>query len=477
MGQLVYRIEVEAQRFVALVSRRPEYACGAHRLRPIAVPALDQISVTRKSSEEGLEQEFNSLHAQREAGLAYIASQKSEGWIVLPDLYDDGGISGGTLERAALKRLLRDIQAGMVDLVVVYKVDRLSRSLMDFAKLVEIFERHKVSFVSVTQNFNTTNSMGRLTLNILLSFAQFERELAGERIRDKFLQSRKRGLWMGGWPPLGYEVESRRLVVVEREPAVVRRIFDRFAKTGSAHLVARELNAAGEVTKRRQCAKGPRGGRPWTKGAVYKVLANRIYLGEAVHKGVAYPGEHAPIVDQRTWDKAHAVMAEPAHRRGAATRTQVPALLKGLIHGPNGRPMSPSHTRRRGRIYRYYVAREAIADGYDTCPVTSVPAADVEGAVLNHVQKLLAAPELVARTWASAKRESEDEITEREVTVLLADFATVWAELFPAEQARIVQLLVERVDVQEDALEVRIRAEGLASLVGELRQQGERIAA
>ena len=200
------------------------------------------------------------------------------------------------------------------------------------------------------------------------------------------------------------------------------------------------------------------------------MLANRVYLGEAVHKGVAYPGEHAAIIDQRTWDKAHAVMAEPAHRRGAATRAQVPALLKGLIFGPNGRPMSPSHTRRRGRIYRYYVTREAIADGYDSCPVTSVPAADVEGAVLDHVQKLLAAPELVARTWAAAKREGEDEITEREVTVLLADFATVWNELFPAEQARIVQLLVERVDVQEDALEVRIRAEGLASLVGELRQ-------
>jgi hypothetical protein len=196
-----------------------------------------------------------------------------------------------------------------------------------------------------------------------------------------------------------------------------------------------------------------------------------------VHKGVAYPGEHAAIVDQRTWDKAHAVTAEAAHRRGAATRAQVPALLKGLIYGPNSRPMSPSHTCRRGRIYRYYVTRDAIADGYDTCAVASVPSADVEGAVLQQVQKLLAAPELVARSWASAKREGENEITEREVTVLLADFATVWNELFPAEQARIVQLLVERVEVRMDGLEVRIRAQGLASLVGELRQQGERKAA
>jgi site-specific DNA recombinase len=282
-------------------------------------------------------------------------------------------------------------------------------------------------------------------------------------------------MWMGGWPPLGYEVHDRRLVAVEREAALVRRIFDRFANTGSALTVARELNAAGEVTKQRPGGDGGRGGKPWTKGAVYKVLGNRVYLGEAVHKGVAYPGEHAAIIDQHAWDKAHGVMAEPVHRRGAATRAQVPALLKGLIHGPNGRPMSPSHTRRRGRIYRYYVTREAIADGYGTCSVTSVSAADVEGAVLDHIQKLLAAPELVARTWATAKPE-DDAIPEREVTVLLADFATVWNELFPAEQARIVQLLVERVDVQEDALEVRVRAEGLASLVTELRQDERRAA-
>ena len=208
---------------------------------------------TRKSSEEGLEQEFNSLVAPREAGLAYIASQKSEGWVALPDHYDDGGISGGTLERPALKRLLRDIEAGLLDVVVVYKIDRLSRSLTDFAKLVDVFKRHNVTFVSVTQQFNTTTSMGRLTLNILLSFAQFEREVIGERIRDKFAASRKKGLWMGGWPPLGYEVENRRLVVVEREATLVRRIFDSFAKTGSALSVARELNRVGEVTKRRAC--------------------------------------------------------------------------------------------------------------------------------------------------------------------------------------------------------------------------------
>jgi len=205
---------------------------------------------TRKSSEEGLEQEFNSLDAQHEAGLAYIASQRSEGWVALPDRYDDGGVSGGTLERPALQRLLRDVESGLIDVIVVYKIDRLSRSLMDFAKLVETFEKHQVTFVSVTQQFNTTTSMGRLTLNILLSFAQFEREVIGERIRDKFAASRKRGLWMGGNVPLGYLIRDRKLVVVEPEAELVRRIFTRFAALGSALKVARELNAAGEVTKR-----------------------------------------------------------------------------------------------------------------------------------------------------------------------------------------------------------------------------------
>jgi DNA invertase Pin-like site-specific DNA recombinase len=240
---------------------------------------------TRKSSEEGLEQEFNSLHAQREAGLAYVASQKSEGWLALPDFYDDGGISGGTLERPALKRLLRDVEAGLIDVVVVYKIDRLSRSLTDFAKLVDVFERHNVTFVSVTQQFNTTTSMGRLTLNILLSFAQFEREVIGERIRDKFAASRKRGMWMGGWPPLGYEVQARRLVVVESEAAIVRRIFDRFAKTGSALTVARELNtrarsrsAGPALTAAAAASPGPRARstRCWPTGSISARRCTRV---------------------------------------------------------------------------------------------------------------------------------------------------------------------------------------------------------
>ena len=236
---------------------------------------------TRKSTEEGLDMEFNSLDAQREASEAYVASQRAEGWLLVQDRYDDGGFSGGTLDRPALKRLLRDLEAGLIDVVVVYKIDRLSRSLMDFAKLVEVFDRRSVTFVSVTQSFNTTTSMGRLTLNILLSFAQFEREVIGERIRDKFAASRKKGMWMGGYVPLGYRVENRKLLIREEEAATVRMIFERFVQIGSAPLLSRELSAEGVTTRR---------GRLIDKGFLYILLNNRTYVGEAVHKGAAYPG-------------------------------------------------------------------------------------------------------------------------------------------------------------------------------------------
>jgi site-specific DNA recombinase len=273
---------------------------------------------TRKSSEEGLDMEFNSLDAQREACEAYIASQKPEGWVLVCDRYDDGGASGGTLERPALKRLLADIELGKVDVVVVYKIDRLSRSLMDFAKLVEVFERRNVTFVSVTQSFNTTTSMGRLTLNVLLSFAQFEREVIGERIRDKFAASRKKGMWMGGFVPLGYRVENRKLFINEEEAATVRRIFERFLKVGSATLVARALNAEGVTTRR---------GKPIDKGFLYKLLNNRVYIGDAVHKGTAYPGEHEAIISLDLWNRVHGILQESPRVRARHTRTTEPALL------------------------------------------------------------------------------------------------------------------------------------------------------
>jgi DNA invertase Pin-like site-specific DNA recombinase len=413
---------------------------------------------TRKSTEEGLEMEFNSLDAQREACEAYIASQKAEGWVLYPESYDDGGFSGGTLDRPALKRLLADIEDGRIDVVVVYKIDRLSRSLMDFAKLVEVFDRGGVTFVSVTQSFNTTTSMGRLTLNILLSFAQFEREVIGERIRDKIAASRKRGMWMGGFVPLGYEVRDRKLVINEAEAATVRMIFERFVEVGSATALARALAAEGVRTRR---------GRLVDKGFLYKLLNNRVYIGDAVHKGTAYPGEHEAIITRALWDKVHGILRESPRVRAGRTRAATPALLKGLIFGPTGCAMTPTHTRRGDKLYRYYVSQSVLKRGADACPVGRVPAAEIEGAVVDQLRDLLGTPEVIVGTWRSARREI-DGLSEAEVREALEGLDPLWDELFPAEQARVVQLLVERVDVGQGGVDIRLRVDGLARLVHEL---------
>jgi len=413
---------------------------------------------TRKSSEEGLEQEFNSLDAQRDACSAYIASQRSEGWVELAAHYDDGGISGGTLERPALKRLLADIEEDRVDVVVVYKIDRLSRALMDFAKLVEVFDRNNVTFVSVTQSFNTTTSMGRLTLNILLSFAQFEREVIGERIRDKVAASRKRGMWMGGVVPLGYEVRDRKLVINELEAATVRMIFERFLKVGSATTLARSL-AAERVRSRR--------GKLIDKGFLYKLLNNRIYIGDAVHKGTAYPGEHQAIISRDLWDKAHSIMVASPRSRASNTRAQTPALLKGLLFGPTGCAMSPTHTRRGDKLYRYYISQTVVKRGADGCPVSRVPAAEIENVVVDQLRGMLRTPEVIIATWRSARPEI-GELSEDKVREALEALDPLWDELFPTEQTRIIQLLVERVDVGVAGLKVRLRVQGLARMVQDL---------
>jgi site-specific DNA recombinase len=413
---------------------------------------------TRKSSEEGLEQEFNSLHAQREACEAYVASQKSEGWLLLRDHYDDGGFSGGTLERPALKRLIADIEARLVDVVVVYKIDRLSRSLMDFARLVEVFDRNDVTFVSVTQAFNTTTSMGRLTLNILLSFAQFEREVIGERIRDKFAASRKKGMWMGGWAPFGYVVKDRKLVIEEADAKVVRSIFQRFITLRSATLLARELIEK-DVRNRY--------GHRLDKGAIYKLLNNHTYIGEAVHKGVSYPGEHEPVIDQNTWDRARAILQESPRKRGPTARAKTPSLLKGLIFDADGNAMSPTHTRRRGKHYRYYVSQAAIKATAQPGTAIRVPAGEIEQIVIVHIRELLASPEIVVATWKKL-RQIERPMTERKVHEALLSFHEVWDELFPAEQARIVQLLVEKIVIATDRVDIRLRVDGFKSLLHEV---------
>jgi site-specific DNA recombinase len=441
-----------------------------------AKPKVRCAVYTRKSSEEGLEQEFNSLDAQRAAGEAYIASQSAEGWLLVPDRYDDGGISGATLERPALQRLLADVEVGKIDVVVVYKIDRISRSLMDFAKLIDVFERNDVTFVAVTQQFNTTTSMGRLTLNVLLSFAQFEREVIGERIRDKFAASRAKGLWMGGIPPLGYDIQDRKLVVSPAEAELVRLIFRRFVDLSSALLLIRELNTKGYRTKSWTTQAGTyREGRPFDKGTLYKILRNRTYLGEAVHKGTSYPGEHEPIIDRATWDRVHEVLASNARRRGNEARARTPAPLRGLMRCMHcSSAMTPTHTRRRGRLYRYYVCLGATRRGHDTCPVRSIAASEVEGLVLGQVRRLLASPELVARTITAVQRHSAAEDTELEegdVIEALGALEPVWDELYPAEQARILRLLIERIGVAPEGISVTLHAAGIHSLVAELADQ------
>ncbi|MGO4386768.1 recombinase family protein [Microvirga sp. 2YAF29] len=367
---------------------------------------------TRKSHEEGLEQEFNSLNAQREACEAYIVSQRQEGWTVLPTFYDDGGISGATMQRPALQRLLTDIADGKIDVVVVYKVDRLTRSLADFAKIVEIFDAKQVSFVSVTQAFNTTSSMGRLTLNVLLSFAQFEREVTGERIRDKIAASKRKGMWMGGLPPLGYDVKERKLVVNETEAQTVRHIFDCYRDLKSVRLLQLELAAEGIVSKIRPTANDAveRGGKPLARGALYLMLANRIYRGEITHKGDAYPAEHPPIVEQDLWDEVQSILTDNRVRRERGTSAQAPSLLAGLVFDADGNRLTPSHAVKRGTRYRYYISQSLTTSSLGDAKQPSknaktgwrIPAPALEGLIKDQIVSFLASPTRIMDALAEA---------------------------------------------------------------------------
>jgi site-specific DNA recombinase len=345
---------------------------------------------TRKSSEEGLEQDFNSLDAQREACEAYIASQKAEGWIALRDHFDDGGFSGGTLERPALRRLMKEIEAGKVDVVVVYKIDRLSRSLMDFAKLVEAFDRKSVTFVSVTQSFNTTNSMGRLTLNVLLSFAQFEREVTGERIRDKFAASKKKGIWMGGNPPLGYDVSNRKLVVNPSEAKTVRLIFQRYLDLGCVRLLCADVAARGVVSKQRTFESGQkRGGKVMGRSALYCILHNRAYIGETTHKGASYPGEHDAIVPRSLFDAVQKQLADLRPPASNKPREVQDAPYTGLLFEETGTPMLPNYTNKRSGVrYRYYASRPALKGERSEASIYRIPAPPFEAFISGAMERL-----------------------------------------------------------------------------------------
>ncbi|MFN3515525.1 MAG: recombinase family protein [Phenylobacterium sp.] len=390
--------------------------------------------------------------------------------------YDDGGYSGGHLDRPALKRLLADIEAGRIDIVVVYKIDRLTRSLADFAKLVEVFDRNGVSFVSVTQQFNTTTSMGRLTLNILLSFAQFEREVTGERIRDKIAASKAKGMWMGGMPPLGYDVVDRKLVVNEREAALVRDIFRRYAEHGSAARLVRELAVEGHTTKAWVTQGGrQRRGRPIDQQYIFAMLRNRIYLGEIRNHGTWYPGQHEAIVPQDLWDAAHAFIA----RRKQAPRehrAKHPALLAGLLFAPDGQRMLHTFVKKKsGRTYRYYVPylhkrRNAGASLAPDAPdVGHLPAAEIENAVLTQIHAALSAPEVLIGTWRACQRHPAGAaLDEAQVVVAMRRIGDVWAQLFPAEQQRIARLLIERVQLHDHGLDILWREDGWLGLEPEI---------
>lgn len=313
---------------------------------------------TRKSSEEGLEQDFNSLHAQREACEAFIASQKHEGWSALAAPYDDGGLSGGTLERPALQRLLADISEGQIDVVVVYKIDRLTRSLLDFAKIVEIFDKRSVAFVSVTQQFSTTSSMGRLTLNVLLSFAQFEREVTGERIRDKIRASKAKGMFMGGYVPIGYDAVGRTLAIDEAEAATIRTIYALYLALQNVRLVEGELKRRGMVTSLYTSKSGrTTGGKSFSRGHLYAILSNPIYIGQIEHRGVRHPGLHAPIIDRDTFDAVQKQLAANGHEHRIRSSAKETSLLVGLIFRADGNPMTATHASKAGRRYRYYSSK------------------------------------------------------------------------------------------------------------------------
>jgi DNA invertase Pin-like site-specific DNA recombinase len=419
---------------------------------------------TRKSSEEGLEQAFNSLDAQREACAAFIISQKHEGWTVLPNLYDDGGFSGGTMDRPALQRLLADISSGKINVVVVYKIDRLTRSLFDFAKIVEAFDARGVSFVSITQQFHTTTSMGRLTLNVLLSFAQFEREVAGERIRDKIAASKKKGMWMGGLPSLGYDVGNRKLVVNEDEARTVLHIFRRYVELRSVRALKEELDAAGIRSKRRLLASGiPFGGQKLSRGALYLMLQNRIYRGEITHKGNAYPGEHQPIVDEALWSQVQATLAENRVDRAVGSGAKQPSLLAGLVFDETGERLTPSHAIKKGTRYRYYVSKSLIVGTANGKPNgRRMPAANLESLVINKLRHFLADQgailDAVGHECADGAAQSQRIARGFKVAKELESFT-------PDRMRALLMAIVNRVDIKPDRIEIRMRRSCLAELL------------
>ena len=419
---------------------------------------------TRKSTEEGLEQEFNSLDAQREACAAYILSQRHEGWSEVPDIYDDGGYSGGNMDRPALKALLAKVAAGKVDVIVVYKVDRLTRALSDFAKIVDVLDAAGASFVSVTQSFNTTTSMGRLTLNVLLSFAQFEREVTGERIRDKIAASKAKGMFMGGPVPLGYNVVDRKLIVDDGEAATIRMIFTRYLELGSGRALQVELDQRGVRSKRRTYRGGrPYGEQPISRGPLYVILQNRIYVGDMVHKGKAYPGLQDGIIETELFDRVQAQLALVRVQRRHGVNAREPSLLAGLMRDEHGRMMSPSHAVKQQRRYRYYVSQVDDARGdLTTAPAWRVGAVEIERIIC------CAVTTKIQRRVDNRIREGD---LDSAVIIRLQDAgknATAVLDDAPgSEQRALLLALTSRIAVSTTALTIDYKLDAIDALLAE----------
>jgi DNA invertase Pin-like site-specific DNA recombinase len=416
---------------------------------------------TRKSTEEGLEQDFNSLDAQREACEAYIASQAGEGWRLIGTRYDDGAYSGGTMERPALQRLLADIDAGKIDTVVVYKVDRLTRSLADFTRIVELFDANDVSFVSITQQFNTTTSMGRLTLNMLLSFAQFEREVTGERIRDKIAASKRKGMWMGGVVPLGYDVIDRRLIINEAEAKTVRTLFRLYLQHAKVRLVKEEADKMDLRTKSRKPNNGRRrGGEPFTPGHIYKLLSNPIYVGEIVHKGVRHSGEHDGIIDRETWNAVQEQLGRNAVVRRRASNVKAPSLLAGLLFDEDGNRMAPSHASKTGRRYRYYVSKPATGKLLAADTRWRLPAPMIEDAVLDGICSFLRDRLRLIEALRLSGGRMKGKLAEA------SRLSNRMIDARPADQRTFLLDVVKRIEMRRDRVSIILRTQNLRAILG-----------
>ena len=419
---------------------------------------------TRKSTEEGLNQDFNSLDAQREACEAYVVSQAGLGWKLIRTRYDDGGVSGGTMDRPALRQLLDDIQSARIDIVVVYKIDRLTRSLMDFAKIVDVFDAEGVSFVSVTQQFNTTTSMGRLTLNVLLSFAQFEREVTAERIRDKIAASKKKGMWMGGQPPLGFDVQDKRLIPNDAEVKVVRRLFDLYLQIRSVRQLKIAADDAGIVTKRRSFSGGRvHGGKPFSRGNLYQLLSNPLYVGDIAHKRQIYSGQHEAIVDRKTWDAVQRVLADNTVPRRAASNLSSPCLLTGLVFDEMGDRLTPSHAVKAGVRYHYYVSHRLMNARKADDTGRRLPAHELERPILAELTRRLGDDrELMALLGI----QSAPPHLLRAINVGSRRLVDTLQSASTVSRRSGLQSFVDRIDVRLGHISIAINVQKLSCLLG-----------